>query len=115
MPGAGAQVPVQAAGSTVADLDRAGLACLAADGDLPLPQVDITALRVVRVVPDARQLRQPDPGRGEHRDHRGVAALLERPAPAGTLQPGQSPSAKTGTGLFRTRGGRAPATPSPAA
>jgi hypothetical protein len=36
--GAGAQVPVQAAGGLVADLDDPVLAALAADGDLPLPQ-----------------------------------------------------------------------------
>ncbi len=42
VPGAGAQVPVQAAGCLVADLDDPVLAALAADGDLSLPQVDVT-------------------------------------------------------------------------
>jgi hypothetical protein len=76
MPGAGAEVPVQAAGGLVADLDDAVLAALAADGDLPLPQVDVTA-------PQAGQLGQPDAGRGEDRDDRGVAALGEAAARTG--------------------------------
>jgi hypothetical protein len=37
VPGPGSQVPVEAAGCLVADLDDAVLAALAADGDLPLP------------------------------------------------------------------------------
>jgi len=43
VPRAGAQVPVQAAGGLVADLDDPVLAALAADDDLPLLQVDVTA------------------------------------------------------------------------
>jgi hypothetical protein len=62
VPGAGADVPVQAPGGLVADLDDPVLAALAADGDLPLPQVDVTAPRVTGVVPQASQLGQPDAG-----------------------------------------------------
>src|SRR6266702_2952548 len=47
VPGADAEVPVEAAGGIVTDLDDPGLSALAADGDLPLPQVDVAALRVV--------------------------------------------------------------------
>jgi len=43
VPGAGAQVPVQAAGGLVADADDPVLAALAAHRDLPLPQVEVTA------------------------------------------------------------------------
>jgi hypothetical protein len=57
-------------------------AALAADGDFPLPQVDVAA-------PQAGQLRQPDAGRGEHRDDRGIAALRKAPARARLLQPDQ--------------------------
>jgi hypothetical protein len=85
-PGASADVPVQAPGRLVADLDDPGLAALAADRDLPLPQIDVTAPRVIGVVQDAGQLGQPDAGRPEYRDERGVAALRERPACAGLLQ-----------------------------
>jgi len=87
MPGPGPEVPVQAPGGLVADLDDAVLAALAADGDLPLLQTDVTAPRVIGVVQDASQLGQPDAGRLEHRDDRGVAALRERPARARLLQP----------------------------
>ena len=45
VPGAGADVPVQAPGGLVADPDDPGLAALAADGDLPLPQVDVAVPR----------------------------------------------------------------------
>jgi len=76
VPGAGAQVPVQAAGGLVADADDPVLAALAADGELPLPQVDVTAAQ-------AGQFGQPDAGRGEDRDDRGVAALGEAAARTG--------------------------------
>ena len=56
VPGPGAEVPVQAPGGLVADLDDAVLAALAADADLPLPQIDVTAPRVIGVVQDACQL-----------------------------------------------------------
>ena len=88
VPGPDADVPVQGAGGVEADLDRAGRAALAVDGDLPVPQVHVAAPRVAGVIADARELGQPDPGRREHGDHGGVAALLERPAGAGALQPG---------------------------
>jgi hypothetical protein len=39
--GAGALVPVQVPGGLVADLDDPVFVALAADGDLPLPQVDV--------------------------------------------------------------------------
>lgn len=48
-----------------------------------MPQVHVAGPRVAGVIPDARELGQADPGRPEYRDHRGVAALLERPARAG--------------------------------
>jgi hypothetical protein len=57
----------------------------------PVPQVHVAAPRVVSVVPDSGQLRQADPGRLEHGDQGGVAALRERAARAGALQPWQVP------------------------
>ena len=57
VPSAGTEVPVQAAGRLVADLDDAVLAALAADGDLPLPQVDVAAPRVTGVVAEGRPAR----------------------------------------------------------
>ena len=89
MAGAGAEVPVQAAGRLVADPDDPVLAALAVDGDLPLPQVDVAAPRVTGVVPEAGQLGQPDAGRPEHRDDRGIAALGEGAARTRLFQPGQ--------------------------
>ena len=62
VPGSGAQVPVQAEGGLVADLDDPGLAALAADGDLPLPQVDVAVPRVAGVVAEVGQFGQPDAG-----------------------------------------------------
>ena len=86
VPGAGAEVPVQAPRRLVAYLDDPVLAALAADGDLPLPQIDVAAPRVTGVVSQAGRLGQPDAGRLEHRDDRGIAALGERPARARLLQ-----------------------------
>jgi len=77
--GAGAEVAVHADGGVVAELDDAVLAALAVDGDLPLPQVDVAAVRVVSAVADAGQFRQADARRGEHRDDRGAK---DRPAQA---------------------------------
>ncbi len=99
VPGADAEVPVEGAGGVVADLDRAGLAALAVDGDLAVPQVHVAAPLVVGVVADARELRQADPGRAEHGDHGGVAALGERAARAGALQPGKIPGGEDRDGL----------------
>jgi hypothetical protein len=73
----------------VADPDDAVLAALAADGDLPLPQVDVTTARIPGVVPQAGQLGPPDAGRLEHRDDRGIATLGEAAARTGMVQPGQ--------------------------
>src|ERR1035441_5494176 len=87
VPGPGADVPVQAPGRLGTDPDDPVLAALAADGDLPLPQIDVTVPRVTGVVQEAGQLGQPDAGRLEHRDDRGVTALRERPARARLLQP----------------------------
>src|SRR5271165_6315498 len=87
VPDPGQQVPVEAAGCLVADPVDPGLAALAADGDLPLPQVDVAAARVAGVVAEAGQCGQPDAGRLEHRDDRGVTALGERPAGACLVQP----------------------------
>ena len=57
------------------------------------------------VVPQAGQLSQPDAGRLEHRDDRGVAALGEAAARTGMFQPGQLLAGKTGTSLSVTCGG----------
>jgi hypothetical protein len=89
MAGAGADVAVQAPGGLVADPDDPVLATLAADGDLPPPQIDVTAPRVTGVIPQAGQLGQPDAGRPEHRDDRGITALGEAAARTGMFQPGQ--------------------------
>ncbi len=56
VPGPGADVPVQGAGGLIADPDDPGLAALAVDGDLPVPQVRVTAPRVAWVVTDPGQL-----------------------------------------------------------
>ena len=89
VPGAGPQVAVEAAGRLMADLDGPGRTALAADADLPAAQVKVIAGGVVGVVADPGQLGQlgqPDPGRGEHRDDRGVAALGEAAARTGLLE-----------------------------
>src|SRR5271157_1792791 len=104
VPGADAEVPVEAAGGVEADLDDPGLAALAVDGDLPVPQVHVAAPRVVSVVPDSGQLRQADPGRPEHGDQGGVAALRERAARAGALQPWQVPCGEDRDGLVGDAG-----------
>jgi len=80
VPGAGPQVAVEAACRLMADLDGPGRTALAADPDLPGLQVEVAAGGVVRVVADPGQLGQPDAGRGEYGDDRGVAARGERPA-----------------------------------
>ena len=108
MPGAGPQVPVEAAGGLVADLDDAVLAALAADGDLPLPQVDVAAPRVTGVVAEAGQLGQPDAGRLEYRDDGGVAALCEGAARTGLVQPGQLVAGEDRDQLLRDRRGLQP-------
>src|SRR6516162_10175030 len=108
VPGPGPQVPVEAAGCLVADLDDAVLAALAADGDLPLPQVDVAAPRVTGVVADAGQLGQPDAGRLEYRDDRGVAALREGAARACLVQPGQLLAGEDRDQLLRDRRGLQP-------
>src|ERR1039458_10211710 len=72
VPGAGADVLVDAAGGPEADLDGPGLVPLAVDGDLPQLQVDVAVPRVMVVIPDLRQLRQPDSEVPEHSDHRGL-------------------------------------------
>jgi hypothetical protein len=86
VPGAGAQVAVEAAGRLVADLDDPGLAGLPGDPDLPGLQVQVAAGGVARVVADPGQLGEPDAGRGEHGDDRGVAARGERVTVAGLGQ-----------------------------
>jgi hypothetical protein len=57
---------------------------------------------------DAGQLGQPDAGRLEHRDDRGVAALGERPAGACLLQPGQLLAGEDRDQLLRDRRGLQP-------
>jgi hypothetical protein len=92
VPGPGAEVPVQAPGCQVADPDDPDdpvLAGLAADGDLPPPQIAVTTPRVTGVIPQAGQLGQPDAGCPEHRDDRGITVLGEAAARTGMFQPGQ--------------------------
>jgi hypothetical protein len=48
----------------VADLDDPVPAAFAADGDLPLPQIEVVGLQVAGFVPQGGQLGQPDAGRG---------------------------------------------------
>jgi hypothetical protein len=97
----------------VADLDRTGPAALAADGDLPLPQVDIAVLRVAGVAADPGKLRQADPfSRLEHGDHRRVRAIL-KPQPARPLQPFQLLAREDRDGLVGDAGGLSPAIGSP--
>src|SRR5579871_4347740 len=79
-------VPVEGTRRLVADLDDALLAVLAPDEDLPPPQIQIATLRIHRVVADARQLRQPHPGRLEDGDDRRIAPLGKRPALASPFQ-----------------------------
>jgi hypothetical protein len=60
----------------------------------PLPRTVISrcckSMSLCRgVVPQAGQLGQPDTGRFEHRDDRGIAALGEAAARTGMFQPGQ--------------------------
>ena len=88
MAGPGAEVPVQGAGGLVVDLDDPRPAVVAPGGDLPLPQIQIATLGIVGVIPDRGEFGWPDAGRAEHRDDRGGAALGERPARAGAVQPG---------------------------
>jgi hypothetical protein len=56
VPGAGAQVAVEASGRLAADPDGAGLAGLAGDADLAGVQVEVAAGGVTRVVADPGQL-----------------------------------------------------------
>jgi hypothetical protein len=86
VPGAGAQVAVEAASRLVADLDGPGCSALAADPDLAGLQVQVAAGGVAGAAADPGQFRQADAGRGEDRDDRGIAARGERPALAGLLK-----------------------------
>src|SRR5580700_8684439 len=86
VPDPGSQVAVEAAGRLMADLDGPGRTALAADPDLPGLQVQVAAGGVAGVVADPGQLREPDAGRGEHRDDRGITARGEGPALAGLAQ-----------------------------
>jgi len=86
--GPGAEVPVQGAGGLVVDLDDPRPAGVAPGGDLPLPQIQIATLGIVGVVADLGEFGWPDAGCPDHRDDRRAAALGERPARAGAVQPG---------------------------
>src|ERR1035441_6406810 len=106
VPGPGAEIPVQAPGSLVADPDDPVLAALAADGDLPLPQVDVAAPRGTGVVPQPGQFGHPDPlTTAMIAVSRRWAKL--RPAQACSSRASSSP-VKTGTSFSVTRGGCAP-------
>src|SRR5258708_38484154 len=94
------RIPVETAGGLMADPDDPRLAALATGHDLPAPQVNVTAQRVIRVVTDPGQLRQPDAGRLEHGDDRAVAALGERPPRAGPLQRRQFSAGEDGNQLL---------------
>jgi len=83
VPGPGPEVPVHSARGRVADRDDRGRAVLAPGGNLPLPQIQVTTVGVVRVVTDCGEFGQPDTGRPEHRDDRGVAALSKAAARTG--------------------------------
>lgn len=86
MPGPDPDVAVEAQGGVVADPDDPRLTALAPDRDLPLPQVNITALRILGVVDDPGQLRQTDPRRPDTAMTARVAALGKRPARTDLLQ-----------------------------
>src|SRR5271170_5936353 len=73
VPGAGAQVAVEAAGRLVADLAGAGLAAFPRDADLAGVQVQVGAGGVAGVVADPGEFGEPDAGCLEHGDDRGVA------------------------------------------
>jgi hypothetical protein len=110
VPGAGLQVPVEAPGGLVADLDDAVLAALASDGDLPLPQVDVAVPRVTGVVTEAGQLGQPE--KMPVALNTAMIAVSRRWA---KLRPAHacssfvsSPVVKTGTSFSVTRGGCSP-------
>src|SRR5258708_35757787 len=103
MPFADPDVAVEAARGIMADLDGPRLAALATGRDLPAPQVNVTAQRVIRVAADPGQLRQPDAGGREHGDDRAVAALGERPPRAGPLQRCQSSAGEDGNKLLPHR------------
>ena len=83
LPGADPEVPVEGASGVVADLDGPGLAALAVDGDLPVPQVEVAAPRVVGVIADARQADARPSGRpaGGSRAACLACANAERPRP----------------------------------
>lgn len=61
MPCPDRDVAVEAQAGLVADPDDPRLTALAPDRDLPLPQVNITALRILGVIDDPGQLQQTDP------------------------------------------------------
>jgi hypothetical protein len=71
-----AKVPVQGAGCLEADRDQPRLASLAGDPDFPPVQVQVTVFWIVWRVPDAGQFGQPDAGRLDHGQHRGIAPVL---------------------------------------
>ena len=79
-------IPVQGAGCVMGDLDNPHLAALPADGDLPLPQVHIAGLQVVRVISDPGQLGGADAGDLEHGEDRGISPLVDAAALAGLRQ-----------------------------
>src|SRR5260221_4950915 len=60
MPFADPDVAVEAARGIMADLDGPRLAALATGRDLPAPQVNLTAQRVIRVAADHGPVRPPD-------------------------------------------------------
>jgi hypothetical protein len=86
VPGPGPQVPVQPARGLVAELHRPWPSALPLDPDLAGAEIDIAAVRVVRVAADPGQLGEPDARRQEHRDDRRVAPMCERVAPARSAQ-----------------------------
>ena len=73
----------------IADRDDPGLAALAEDLDLPPVQVQVTVRWVAGDVPDPGQLREPDAGRLEHGQDRGVTPVREAAALACSPQGGK--------------------------
>src|SRR3984885_9826666 len=80
MQGTHAQVPVKTPGGLIADRDDAWPAALAEDPDLPPVQVQVTTRRVAGAEPDPGQFREPDAGRLEHGQDRGVTPVREAAA-----------------------------------
>ena len=103
MPGADAEVPVEAAGGVEADLDDPGLAALAVHGDLPVPQVHVAAPRVSASyrIPATPRGGPRSPGTPRSGRRRGAARTR---GPHRRAQPGQVPCGEDRDGLVGDAG-----------